>query len=316
MNAFITAGMIWIAGLLPVCIQAGENAPLRLVGQPMPNHPPLYTVQFGFGSDSVTASHRRALQTLVQEIQEHDRGRPMTVTGFTDDTGPKSYNERLARRRAEAVKKVLIDAGIPAPIVSTEAIAKGQYLSPNQTVEGRADNRRAELHWTEVDHSDTESNVRTFSRYSPRGNGGNGSGAGSGSLHRLSADDLRVGRYSEIASDDGTDQSDPLSTLIDVTFPALARSIGGALSHILRPNGWQLATPLATDPEANRLFTLPLPESQHQLGHLSVISAMKALCGAGFLVVTDPVHRLASCELAPAYAAWRDELEATPEVRQ
>ena len=185
-NAFLNVGAIWMAALLPVCIQADENVPS---GENMPN-PPLYTVQFGFGRDLVPAAHRRALLSLVKEIRQYDRGRAMRVTGFTDNTGPRRYNERLALRRANAVKAVLVKGGIPSEIITTHAVAKDGYISTNHTAEGRAINRRAEVHWADAGGAGLKRKGNDVEKPNyPAG--------GPVILNRHSSPaDLRVGRYS------------------------------------------------------------------------------------------------------------------------
>lgn len=70
----------------------------------------------------------------------------VTITGHTDSTGPASWNDVLSRRRAEAVKKYLVDHGVAeARIVSVTGYAATQPIADNGTKEGRAKNRRAEV---------------------------------------------------------------------------------------------------------------------------------------------------------------------------
>ncbi len=70
----------------------------------------------------------------------------VTVTGHTDSTGPASWNDVLSRRRAEAVKKYLVDHGVSeSRIVSVTGYAATQPIADNGTKEGRSKNRRAEV---------------------------------------------------------------------------------------------------------------------------------------------------------------------------
>lgn len=68
------------------------------------------------------------------------------VIGHTDSDGTEEYNQALSIRRAEAVKNFMVSEGINAGII--DVIGKGE-LSPiadNRTREGRALNRRVEIH--------------------------------------------------------------------------------------------------------------------------------------------------------------------------
>ena len=48
------------------------------------------------------------------------------VTGFTDDTGPTSYNLTLSRRRADAVARYLVSKDVPLKSISVIGMGKEQ----------------------------------------------------------------------------------------------------------------------------------------------------------------------------------------------
>jgi len=67
-----------------------------------------------------------------------------TVEGYADATGPGRYNTDLSDRRAENVKKVLVENyGVPADRLKTEGFGETRPIYSNETVEGRASNRYA-----------------------------------------------------------------------------------------------------------------------------------------------------------------------------
>jgi outer membrane protein OmpA-like peptidoglycan-associated protein len=68
------------------------------------------------------------------------------VEGYTDSTGRKSFNEALSLRRAKTVKNLLTAQGVPANQVIVVGLGPTQPLANNGTPEGRAINRRVELH--------------------------------------------------------------------------------------------------------------------------------------------------------------------------
>ncbi|MGC8763981.1 MAG: OmpA family protein [Acidobacteriota bacterium] len=85
------------------------------------------------------------LDGVVARLQEVP-ALQVTITGHTDSTGPASWNDVLSRRRAEAVKKYLVDHGIAeSRIVSVTGYAATQPIADNGTKEGRSKNRRAEV---------------------------------------------------------------------------------------------------------------------------------------------------------------------------
>lgn len=65
------------------------------------------------------------------------------IEGHTDNTGPRKLNERLSLARANSVKTMLVsDYGIAATRIETQGFAWDKPIAPNDTVEGRAMNRR------------------------------------------------------------------------------------------------------------------------------------------------------------------------------
>ena len=110
------------------------------------------TVRFAFNRHDIKPSARKALTDLLQEIRkaesESDGGSRFMVMidGYTDSIGPNAYNDRLALKRALAVKRYLISAGLPAERVQVgKTVGKCCYVAPNRTKAGRAANRRAEV---------------------------------------------------------------------------------------------------------------------------------------------------------------------------
>jgi outer membrane protein OmpA-like peptidoglycan-associated protein len=69
----------------------------------------------------------------------------LKVNGHTDSTGAESYNLELSKKRAESVAAPLIQGGIPTANIQTYGLADRQPLASNETVEGRASNRRVTI---------------------------------------------------------------------------------------------------------------------------------------------------------------------------
>ena len=68
------------------------------------------------------------------------------IQGHTDATGSQAHNEELSLRRAEAVRDVLASRGVNARQMLVEGVGAARPIADNATPEGRAANRRVELH--------------------------------------------------------------------------------------------------------------------------------------------------------------------------
>jgi outer membrane protein OmpA-like peptidoglycan-associated protein len=68
-----------------------------------------------------------------------------TIIGHTDNQGGRSYNQKLSEDRATAVLEWLIDSGIESGRLKAQGEGMDQPVATNDTVEGRALNRRTEV---------------------------------------------------------------------------------------------------------------------------------------------------------------------------
>jgi outer membrane protein OmpA-like peptidoglycan-associated protein len=70
----------------------------------------------------------------------------LTVEGNTDNIGGDAYNLDLSKRRAAEVKRTLVTEYHIAPDrLSTDGFGASHPIDTNDTLEGRARNRRVEL---------------------------------------------------------------------------------------------------------------------------------------------------------------------------
>jgi len=70
----------------------------------------------------------------------------MRVSGHTDNTGSRAYNMTLSEKRAQAVADYLATANVARSRMFVEGVGFAQPVADNATAEGRARNRRVELH--------------------------------------------------------------------------------------------------------------------------------------------------------------------------
>ena len=89
------------------------------------------------------------LDRLVDFLRENP-GRTVQLSGYTDSTGPESYNLGLSLRRANAVRRYILqraaDTGISGGFtIIAEGFGESNPIASNATREGRAQNRRVEV---------------------------------------------------------------------------------------------------------------------------------------------------------------------------
>jgi len=68
------------------------------------------------------------------------------IEGYTDSQGKAAANEELSLRRADAVKRVLVGRGVQEKQITALGMGEVQPVADNGSAEGRAKNRRVELH--------------------------------------------------------------------------------------------------------------------------------------------------------------------------
>ena len=64
----------------------------------------------------------------------------------TDSSGSDSLNETLSRKRADSVRTVLVSRGVREEQITVVGNGETKPIADNATKEGRAKNRRVEVH--------------------------------------------------------------------------------------------------------------------------------------------------------------------------
>ncbi len=72
-------------------------------------------------------------------------GKLIAVEGHTDSRGAAERNERLSQERASSVREYLIARGVDPAKIRAEGRGEGEPVATNDTLEGRAENRRVEI---------------------------------------------------------------------------------------------------------------------------------------------------------------------------
>lgn len=102
-------------------------------------------VLFGINKAQLKSGGTRNVKKLADFLKEYPQHKVL-IEGYTDSTGSDSLNQDLSERRAEAVRKALVDdAGISSNRVSTRGYGKEFPVASNDTATNRQLNRRVEV---------------------------------------------------------------------------------------------------------------------------------------------------------------------------
>lgn len=104
----------------------------------------LQNINFETGSYELKSSSYPYLDTLVKELRSKP-GMEIEIAGHTDDVGSLESNQVLSQNRAETIYKYLADKGIETSRMTAVGYGETAPIAPNETAEGRAQNRRIEV---------------------------------------------------------------------------------------------------------------------------------------------------------------------------
>lgn len=104
----------------------------------------LVGVNFDLNSAKLKPESIPILYNVTQTLLTHPEIK-VEIQGYSDNTGPASYNKKLSLKRAETVKKFLESKGIAAKRLSAVGMGEVNPVASNKTAAGRALNRRIEF---------------------------------------------------------------------------------------------------------------------------------------------------------------------------
>jgi OmpA-OmpF porin, OOP family len=115
---------------------------------PPPAPPPekivLRGVHFNFDKSFIREVDKPVLDEAADTLKANPSVK-VDVNGYCDAIGTEKYNLKLSQRRSESVAAYLEDRGIPADQLIPQGFGKTNFVSTNNTKDGRAENRRVEL---------------------------------------------------------------------------------------------------------------------------------------------------------------------------
>lgn len=101
-------------------------------------------VTFATDSSAISPTFRATLDQIAQSLCDYPNSL-IDVYGHTDSTGSDQYNQALSERRAKAVSDYLTSRGVAAARVRWQGFGETQPIASNDTLDGRAKNRRVEI---------------------------------------------------------------------------------------------------------------------------------------------------------------------------
>ena len=102
-------------------------------------------VLFDTGKSDLRSHAREALARLSGIVLNYP-SLHLTVEGHTDSTGSAAHNKKLSEQRAHSVIDVLATDGVDRSRLTSKGLGEDKPIQTNSTAEGRAQNRRVEVH--------------------------------------------------------------------------------------------------------------------------------------------------------------------------
>jgi peptidoglycan-associated lipoprotein len=98
---------------------------------------------FKFGKTALPDEAKQKIDEMVSHMKADPKNIFIEIEGHTDNVGSKVYNQTLGLERAEAVKRYLYEAHqVPLHKINVISYGEDKPVSPNNTKDGRAQNRR------------------------------------------------------------------------------------------------------------------------------------------------------------------------------
>ena len=106
----------------------------------------LQRIEFEFDSDVLRPSAFPILDEVRGVLAVNQQIRRIRVEGHTDSQGADDYNMDLSQRRAESVRRWLVEHGIEMGRMDAQGFGETRPIANNRTRDGRQTNRRVEFH--------------------------------------------------------------------------------------------------------------------------------------------------------------------------
>ena len=101
-------------------------------------------VLFAFDKWVLDDKAQTTLLALAKQLQDQPH-LSVELEGFTDSIGANAHNIQLSQRRAEAVRRFLVEKGIELPRIHNIGLGDIRPVADNKTRQGRDQNRRVSI---------------------------------------------------------------------------------------------------------------------------------------------------------------------------
>ena len=102
-------------------------------------------IQFDTNSDKLKPESAPVIRAIASALEKNPNLK-LEIDGYTDSVGDSAHNLDLSKRRAEAVRSVLVSQfSVDASRLTSNGFGAQKPIASNDTADGRAQNRRVEL---------------------------------------------------------------------------------------------------------------------------------------------------------------------------
>jgi len=110
--------------------------------------PAVIDIEFDTNKADIKPKYDAELKALGDFLAEFPKAKG-EISGHTDNVGSKAFNQKLSQRRADSVKKYMVEKLIiDAARISTKGYGETKPVASNKTKAGKAQNRRIETNFT------------------------------------------------------------------------------------------------------------------------------------------------------------------------
>jgi peptidoglycan-associated lipoprotein len=105
----------------------------------------LQPVYFDFDSFAIRSDAKPTLMSNSKAIQDNSGWGTITIEGHTDERGSEEYNLALGERRANSVRRYLVDLGVPSSRLTVVSFGESKPRAMGHDESAWRYNRRAEF---------------------------------------------------------------------------------------------------------------------------------------------------------------------------
>jgi len=140
-------GAVRVEGIRQADLNLDEAQIREIFGptiEALPGTPASFTLYFLEGKDELTDESKAQLENVFAELKR----RPLpdiVVIGHTDSVGSLEFNDQLSRARADRMREMLIQMGLPADRIQAAGRGKREPLIPTDDNVSEPRNRRVEI---------------------------------------------------------------------------------------------------------------------------------------------------------------------------